>query len=163
MKEELKIEKMLSMLQNFKTFNTWCCANNRLISDTIYYNHTGNKILYQFENQSYNIVKGQEFGYPIIPDFQFSDSGRYYFDFCVKDKVAFQKDDPLLVLKLYDNASGEQIFWYGLNIGEKQGFIHFPFDIQQKKEMTLKSYFWNNQLSDFNLPNTSCHFYRSGK
>jgi len=81
----------------------------------------------------------------------------------VKDNITFQKNDPLLVLELYDGETGEQIFWKGLNIGEKQCFIHFPFDIRQEKEMILKSYFWNNQQSDLNLPNTSCHFYRIGK
>jgi uncharacterized sulfatase len=161
--DDILKEKIFTMLQNFKTFNTYCCANNRLIPDTLYYNYTGNTMLYQFENQPYKIIKGQEFGYPVMTDFQFSGSGQYYFDFCVKDNVAFQKDDPLLVLDLYDNETGEQIFWHGLKMEEKQGFIHFSFDIRQEKEMTLKSYFWNSQLVDFNLPNTSCHFYRLEK
>ena len=161
--DDILKEKMLAMLQNFKAFNTYCCANNRLIPDTLYYKYTGNTMMYKFENQPYNIVKGQEFGYPIISDFRFSGSGQYFFDFCVKDKVKFQKNDPALVLELFDNETGEQIFWNGFDLGEHQGFLHFSFDIQEEKEVLLKSYFWNNTQVDFNVPNTSCHFYRVEK
>jgi hypothetical protein len=156
-------EKMYAMLQNFKALNTYCCSNNKLIPDSLYYDYTGNTMLYKFENQSYNIVKGQEFGYPIITDLPVSGAGQYYFDFCVKNKMEFPKDEPILVLELYDNETGEQIFWHGFKIGEKEGFLHFSFDIRQEKEMMLKSYFWNNKQVDYSLLNTSCHFYRLKK
>ena len=152
--------KMLAMLQNFKALNAYSCANNRLIPDTVYYNYTGNAMLYIFESQQYNIIKEQEFGYPVISDFRCSGAGQYFFDFCVKDNVEFRKDDPTLVVELFDSETGERIFWNGFNLGDNQGFLHFPFDIQEEKDVVLKSYFWNNTQVDFNLPNTSCHFYR---
>jgi hypothetical protein len=153
-------EKIYTILHDFKAFNKYCCANNRLIPDTLYYNHTGNTMIYQFENQTYNIIKEQEFGYSIISDLSFSGSGQYFFDFRVKDDVKFQKDDPTLVLELFDQETGERIFWHGLDLGEKQGFLHFPFDVQQEKEVILKAYFWNNKQTELYLPNTSCRFYR---
>ena len=153
-------EKMYAILQNFKALNTYCCSNNRLIPDTLYYNHTGNTMLYKFENQSYNIVKGQEFGYSVINDLQISGTGQYYFDFRVNGKAEFQKEEPVLVLELFDTETGEQIFWHGFNIKEKQGFLHFSFDIRHDREMTLKSYFWNNKEAEGGFSNTSCHLYR---
>jgi uncharacterized sulfatase len=154
-------EKIHTMLKDFKAFNKYCCANNRLIPDTLYYNHTGNTMIYQFENQPYNITKEQEETvYPIISDLQLSGSGQYYFDFRVKGDVKFQKDDPILVLELLDQETGERIFWHGFDLGEKQGFLHFPFDIQQEKDVILKACFWNNKQTELLLPNTNCRFYR---
>jgi len=156
-------EKIQAMLHNFKALNMYCCTNNRLIPDTLYYNHTGNIMLYEIENQSYHFIKEQEFSNLIISDFQFSGSGRYFFDFRTKEKVKFPKDAPALVLELFDYESGERIFWHGFDLEEKQGFLHFPFEIQHEKEVVLKSYFWNNQQSDFKLSNTNCRFYRLGQ
>ena len=156
-------EKMYAMLQNFKVLNTYCCSNNKLIPDSLYYNYTGNDMLYKSENQSYNIIKEQEYGCPVVTNLAFSGAGQYYFDFCVKDKVAFPKDEPVLVLELFDKETGERFFWKGFKIGEKEGFLHFSFDIRQEKEMTLKSYFWNNKQVDCSLPGTSCRFYRLKK
>jgi hypothetical protein len=156
-------EKMFAMLQNFNTLNTYSCSNNRLIPDNLYYNYTGNTMLYKFENQSYNIIKEQEYGYPVIDDFPIFGAGQYFFDFCVKDNMEFPKDEPVLVLESFDKETGERIFWHGFNLGEKQGFLHFSFDIQQEKEILIKSYFWNNKQVDYRLSNTSCHLYRLKK
>ena len=152
--------KMYAMLQNFKALNTYCCSNNKLIPDSLYYNHTGNTMLYEFENQSYNIAKEQEFGYSVINDLPFSGAGQYFFDFRVQDKTGFQNEEAVLVLELYDTETGEQIFWHGFNMREKEDFLHFSFDVRQENEMLLKSYFWNNKQTEGGFFNTSCHFYR---
>jgi hypothetical protein len=153
-------EKMFTMLQNFKRLNSYCCSNNRLIPDTLYYNYTGNVLIRQFENRSYNIIKNQEYGYPVMEDVSFSGAGQYYFDFCIRETTALPKDVSTLVVELIDKETGENISWNGFNLSEKQGFLHFSFDIDNDKEMVLKSYFWNNKQAEFYLPNTSGRFYR---
>jgi len=96
----------------------------------------------------------------VINDLQISGTGQYYFDFRVNGKAEFQKEEPVLVLELSDTETGEQIFWHGFNIKEKQGFLHFSFDVRHDREMTLKSYFWNNKEAEGGFSNTSCHLYR---
>lgn len=155
--------KMFAMLQDFKRLNHYCCTNNRLIPDTLYYNYTGNTMLYNFENRTYQIAKEQEFGYPIIEDFTFSGAGQFYFDFCINEKIEFPKEFPTLVFELIDKETGTQISWKSFNLGDYQGFLHFSFDITDNKEMLLKSYFWNNQQTSLTLPKTSLHFYRLTK
>ena len=156
-------KKMFTLLQNFKKLNSYCCANNRLIPDTLYYHYTGNTMISQFENRSYHIIKNQEYGYPIMEDIAFSGAGQYYFDFCIEDKTTLPQEVATLVIELTDKETEESVSWYGFNLTEKQGFLHFSFDITTHKEMILKSYFWNNQQVDLYLPNTSSHFYRLNK
>jgi hypothetical protein len=156
-------EKMFAMLQNFKRLNYYCCSNNQLIPDTLYYKYTGNEMIYQFTNQSYNIVKDQEYGYPIVEDLSFQGAGQYFFDFCIKETKALPKEVSTLVIELIDKETGEQISWNGFNLTDKQGFLHFSFDVSDNREMVLRSYFWNNHQTEFNLPNTSGRFYRLKK
>jgi hypothetical protein len=134
-----------------------------LIPDTLYYKNTGNRMIFEFDNQSYNIVKESEFGYPIISDLIISGSGQYFFDFWAKEQKIAQNEIPSLVLELFDNKTNERIFWYEFNLGEKNGFLHFSFPIKQEKEMRMKSYFWNNKQQDFKLLNTSCRLYHLKK
>jgi uncharacterized sulfatase len=156
-------EKMFMMLQNFKRLNSYCCSQNKLIPDTLYYNYTGNVMLYQFENRSFNVIKNQEFGYTVVEDFLFSGAGQYYFDFCIHGEKVLPKEVSTLVIELMDKETGEQISWNGFNLTEKQGFLHFSFDISTNKEMVLRSYFWNNHQTEFYVPNTSGRFYRLKK
>jgi len=157
--DNLLKEKMVSLLQNFRRLNDYCCTNNKLIPDTLYYNHTGNSMIYKFENQAFQIPKEKEYD-TVIDELLFSGAGKYFFDFKVNETSVLNKEYPTLVLELIIRETGERISWNGFHLEEHQGFLHFLFDIQNDKEMLLKSYFWNNQQVECNLPNTSCHFYR---
>jgi hypothetical protein len=154
--------KIFTMLQNFKKLNFYCCSNNKLIPDTLYYQYTGNEMIYQFTDRSYNIIKNQEYGYPIVEDIPFRGAGQYFFDFCIKETKALPDEVSTLVVEVIDKETGESN-WNGFNVAEKQGFLHFSFDVTDHKEKILKSYFWNNLQTEFYLPNTSCHFYRLKK
>jgi len=157
--DEILKEKMYTMLHDFRTFNMYCCANLRLIPDTLYYHHTGNTMIYKFGNQSFNITK-DEWGCSILPEIKISDIGQYFFDFLVNDKTVFKKDDPIIVLELFDSETGELISWNGFNLLEQQGFVHFYFYMQQEKGVVMKACFWNNQQTELKLSNTNCRFYR---
>ncbi len=152
-------QKLAKMLQNFNALNTYCCANYKLIPDSIYYSYSKNEMLYQSMQKVYQMPIGHEYG-DIIPEMEITEAGEYYLDFEITSAETLQKNCPSLVLDI-KKPDNENFLWNGANLYNEKKRVRMSFTVKPSdtKPLKLKAYFWDKEKSGFKISNASCHLY----